>query len=448
MKNESNQCTMMQKIIYSFTGAPIAIFKVAIGAVAVYYFTEHVGISMAAISLMLLLTRIWDAINDPLFGIISDNTKETKFGKNKMYYLISAIVGGLAFFLLYSIPEGIGEGAKIAWMYITYTMVGMALTVSVVSEFGIFTKMTSNPQERTTMAILKAITGAIGGLLIIVLIIPMVNVLGNGNALKGYSMQGMILALFFVFIAVMVSIFVPLKNKDNYSKSQKTTVIDSIKVVIKNKYAVLVITGNFFLVCSIIARTLGTPYFAKYVIGDEMFITYAGLSALAATLLILPLSKIFIKRFGSLAVAFAGVISLVVGNIAIFFAGTNMVGLLTASVVASMGLVLLPMTMRLLLADTADYGLRKFKQDSTGMIAAVFGAGGKLGNTLTPAIITAVLSATGFISASNTQIPEVVEAIRNIYTIVPAIISALIFIPLFIYKKSISKLQEDIGDNN
>lgn len=441
MTNEENQSLMRHKIIYSFTGSSIAIFKVGIGAIAIYYFSEYAGIPMAAISLMLLITRVWDAINDPLFGLISDITPETKVSKDKIYYLSSAILGGLAFYLMYSIPAGLSESSKITWMYISYISVGMMLTVSFVSEFSIFTKMTNSKKERTTISILKSITGAIGGLLIMILVIPLVNLLGNGDVMLGYSRQALLFSVYFVIVAVLVVAFVPMNNREAYSKTEKISIVKSITVVWNNKFALFITLSNVILAAAIISRSLITPFFAKYIMEDEMFISYVGLSALLAVLLVLPFSKIFIKKYGILKVSYFGLVSLIIGNIAVLFVGLNLVGLLAASFFASIGMVLMPMTLRLLLAEAADYGLEKYNQDSTGMIGAVFNGGGKLANTVTPAIIIGALGAIGFISAASTQTPAVKEAIVQFYTYVPALISTLIFIPLFFYSKYSKKIK-------
>jgi GPH family glycoside/pentoside/hexuronide:cation symporter len=91
-----------------------------------YYYTDVFGIDAAAAGMMLLITRLWDAANDPIMGIICDRT-QTRWGKYRPYLLWMAIPYGICGYLIFANPDLEGAG-KIIYAYFTYSMMMMAYT--------------------------------------------------------------------------------------------------------------------------------------------------------------------------------------------------------------------------------------------------------------------------------------------------------------------------------
>lgn len=431
--NQSKPVTFFQKFIFSLGMFPMTILIMAIGSFVIYYYTEYVGIPMAAISLMLLITRIWDAVNDPLFGIIADKTPEVRFGKYKMYLLIGGILGAVSYYFMFSLPTDIDNSAQMVWLYVTYIGVSMALTIFQISNFGLYVKLTSTPKERTSLSGMQTLMGAFGGLIPSILLIPMVRILGKGDGLAGFSRLAGLVSLAFILCTVLIAFLVP-EPVGEVKHEKKVSIITSIKVVLMNKPALLVSVSGFFAATVAIITSLLTPYFAKYIVGDEMFMSYAGLVSLLGMLIIIPFSGKLVERFGTKNVFFAAsavqilsrlMLNAFIGNVGV------MLGLL---LIGSMGAIMIPILIKALLADAADYGQAKYNVDSKGVIASVRGAMDKGANAVTPALVGLILSIIGFTSGAQSQSEEVVQWIMYIFVFGPIIANILTAIPIIFFR--------------
>ena len=99
------------------------------------YLTDYAGLyagvpgaAAVAATTMLLVGRIWDAINDPIMGVIIDRTPRTRWGRYKPYIVVAIPLSALALILLFNVPAGFGDPAKLLWIYLFYFLFDTALT--------------------------------------------------------------------------------------------------------------------------------------------------------------------------------------------------------------------------------------------------------------------------------------------------------------------------------
>src|SRR5690625_1606061 len=120
------------------------------GLITIYllvYFTDVAGISAAAGGMILLVARIWDAINDPIMGVIVDKTK-SRWGKFRPYILFTPIVLGISSVALFTVPNFSNIGLFIYFL-IVYMIWGMAFTAYDVPIMSLAPAITKNTHERT-----------------------------------------------------------------------------------------------------------------------------------------------------------------------------------------------------------------------------------------------------------------------------------------------------------
>ena len=99
------------------------------------YLTDYAGLyagvpgaAAVAATTMLLVGRVWDAINDPILGVIMDRTPRTRWGRYKPYIVVAIPLSALALILLFNVPAGFGDPAKLLWIYLFYFLFDTALT--------------------------------------------------------------------------------------------------------------------------------------------------------------------------------------------------------------------------------------------------------------------------------------------------------------------------------
>lgn len=139
------------------------------------YYMNVLALDAMFVILLMLFARVWDAINDPMMGMIMDR-KTTKWGRMKPYPVITAIPIALLTILMFVNP-GFDTVNKSKWLYVfvatIYVIWGMVYTVSDVPFWSIANVMTPNPKERGTLISKAKTVGGIGSAVTVALPIIM-----------------------------------------------------------------------------------------------------------------------------------------------------------------------------------------------------------------------------------------------------------------------------------
>ena len=156
------------------------------------YYTDVVGLTPAVISIIMLVARVWDAFNDPMFGSIAENTR-TKWGRFRPYILWGAPILAL-FNCLTFLNLDISQGAKAFWCAFTYIGCGMAYTAVNISTQCVANVMTASNEERVSLNAFKGIGSGLIQMVISAVTMPMILKFGNGSAAsgRGYFMAALV----------------------------------------------------------------------------------------------------------------------------------------------------------------------------------------------------------------------------------------------------------------
>ena len=150
-----------RKSYYSyFTGQNI--FYALISSCLTTYFA-FIGVNPITIGGVMLAVKVWDALNDAVFGVVFDAVKFKSGHKYLPWLRISLLLIPITTILMFSIPKGAGEITKIVWFAITYLIWDTVYTLCDVPIYGIITVMTDNVDERNSMMSYKSIWGGVGG---------------------------------------------------------------------------------------------------------------------------------------------------------------------------------------------------------------------------------------------------------------------------------------------
>ena len=122
---------MRKKIGYAVGDMGISISYFAVGFFFMYYLTDIVGMAPFIAGLAFFIGKLWDGINDPLMGILSDRTR-SRFGRKHVFVLLGALPLALSFILLWVIPLNVNEWLQFAWATVSLTIYATTYTVVVV----------------------------------------------------------------------------------------------------------------------------------------------------------------------------------------------------------------------------------------------------------------------------------------------------------------------------
>lgn len=401
------------------------------------FYTDIFGLTATAAGTMFLVVRIFDAFNDPIMGIIADNTK-TRWGSFRPYLLFMALPYGVAAVLMFSVPD-FSETGKLIYAYTTYMLMMIIYTAIMIPYNALVGVISSNPSERTTISSFKFVFAYAAGMTVQGLVLPMVDWLGNGNEVKGYRITmiifGIICVLFFIIS------FLSSKERIKTPSKQKLDVRKDLKNLFKNKVWVIIFITALLMLIYIAIRSAVIVYFFDYFINDKagasMFMV---IGTLAVLLGVLP-TKWLASKIGKKKLFIISLIIISISSFGLYFSNKNLFWLYFFQITFSFASGPTMPLMWSMLADAADFGQWKFKRRNTALIYSAATFGQKAGFSIGGAVSLWVLAWFGYV-ANQPQSAEAIHGIRICISFLPGIIALLCVVVLYFYPLSDKKLIE------
>jgi Na+/melibiose symporter-like transporter len=145
----------------------------------IFFYTDIFGISVVSAGLLFLVSRIIDAVSDPVMGIIADRTN-TRWGKFRPWIAWAAVPFGVIAVLTFTTPDLSPQG-KIIYAYVTYIALMLVFTMSNVPYNALSGVMTSNSLERTSLSAWRMGLAMVAAFIVQVFSMPLVDYFGKGN---------------------------------------------------------------------------------------------------------------------------------------------------------------------------------------------------------------------------------------------------------------------------
>ena len=199
-----------------------------------------VGINPVKSAAVMLAVKVWDAVNDALFGVIFDKFKFKGDKKYIPWLKIACAATPLSTIAIFVIPTAASETVKLIWFAIAYIIWDTAYTLCDVPAFGIITAMTSNIEERNTILSLKGITGGVGSALTTVLVTLLISEFVG----LGYGPVSVIVAI--VAMLTMFPVCKHCQERNKTTDEEQFTVRRMLRYVASNKYLLIYYIGYIF----------------------------------------------------------------------------------------------------------------------------------------------------------------------------------------------------------
>ena len=136
-----------------------------VGAFLMLYFTDTLGIASTFVGVLFFVAQMWDAVNDPVMGMIVDNTR-TKYGKFRIWLVVGTLLNAVVFVLLFTTLGIESITAKCAYVAVMYILYGMTYTIMDVPYWSWLPNLSSDPREREKISVIPRIFASLGGFLI------------------------------------------------------------------------------------------------------------------------------------------------------------------------------------------------------------------------------------------------------------------------------------------
>ena len=324
------------------------------------------GIDPVKSGAVMLIVKIWDAMNDAVFGCIFDKAKFKSKQKFIPWLKISLPVIPLATALLYMIPSGASETVKLLWFAVFYLIWDTVYTLCDVPIHGMVTVMTDNLDERTSIISYKSIWSGVGSG--IATIIPTI-ITGQDVGLS-FGVAAAIVSV--VAFAAMIPVCVNGKERfTNVEDDEQFTVRKMFKYLFSNKYLLIYYAGYFFQsgFNVMISMSIVTSY---YLFHDERFsllvLAVAGAPIFIASLFVPKLVEKYGKRKIFIISNWAAVIF---GTISWLCGYQSMVAFIITTLLRAVPLGIQGIMIFMFTPDCAEYGRFKTGIDAKGITFAI-----------------------------------------------------------------------------
>lgn len=459
---------LLEKIGYGFGDMSSSMFWKLFSYFLPFFYSNVFGLSLADAGILMLVTRIWDAVSDPMMGIIADRTK-TRWGKYRPYLLFFSLPFAVCGVLLFTTPEN----GKTLWAYITYICMMTVYTGINVPYGSLLNVMTADSDEKSVLSSYRMFFAYGGSFIALFAWEPLCNMFDKARVVAEDAAGGlasistspeawqkaMIVIASCCFILFVLSF---LLTKEHVKSESTVSVGQDLKLLLKNKPWWLLIgaalASNLF---NTVRGTTTAYFFADYIqktvemapqwaflVSAGIFLSIGEISNMVGVVLAVPMSKNLGKK-STYIISMAVLIGL---SIAFFFLPATTGGywaMLVFQVVISIFTGVISPLVWSMYADVADYSELKDGTASTGLIFSSASMAQKFGGAFGGSAVMWMLAAFGYNTvAGAVQTETAILGLRILMSWVPAAVAALSILVVWFYpltKKKMEGVQAELA---
>jgi sugar (glycoside-pentoside-hexuronide) transporter len=403
-----------------------------------FFLNIVVGIPAMAVGTLFLLSRIWDAINDPIMGHIADRTR-SRWGSYRPYAFFATIPMGILLYLTFT-SFNIGAGGKLVWAYVTYIFFTMSNTASIIPLGSMINVLSSDYEERGVLGTFRELGSSIGNLTASIIISGLIGFFGArfGDA-ASYSYTSIILSI--LCFVLLLGTF--LNTKERVLPPKETIgFFKSFKALKGNGPCISLFIAFFFVSMFVAIRQMWNMYYVSFYLQNDkmqglllMFMSLAPLSVLY----FLPR---FIRKWGKRNMFLLGCICIVLSGILFLIAQRNTILAIIASFIAGWGQVMTFSAIWSMLPDVSDYGAYKNDIKAPGFVFALGNFMLKLAMSLSGMLAGVLLTVINFDQTAKIQTEAVVNGIYWFNGLTIVIVGGLAALVILAYKLTPEKSKE------
>lgn len=449
----TKELPVKEKLGYGLGDFASVLFWQMITAYLLYFYTDVFGLLPAVAGTMILVSRLWDGVNDPMMGMIADRTN-TRWGKFRPYLMWLSIPLAVIAVLAFSTPDLSGT-AKVVYAYVTFMLFMMAYTAINIPYSALLGVITPNSIERSSVASYKYVCAFLAGAVVSFFALPLANYFGGGNEAVGFPRTMML----FGGVAVILFFITFLSTNERVvpSKTQETSIKKDLKDLFENKPWMKLFAVTILMILFVSVRISVTTHYFKYYVevqkislfGNTWSFGYVKLAsafngigqilAIVGVIFTKPIAKALGKKKAFImlfiiAVFCTGIFYVLRPQDVLLMFAFQIVGSFTGG----------PLTPLIwaMYADSADYSEWKKGRRATGLVFSASTMSQKFGWAIGTAFTGWLLSYFGF-QANVAQSIQVQNGLRALMSVIPAAAGILAVVLIFTYKLD-DKTMEDI----
>lgn len=423
------------------------------------FYTDSLHIPLEKITILMVAARIWDAVNDPMWGGFIDSRKPTRYGRFRPYIMGASIPLALAAILLFTKLPGLSDTQYLIFAYVTYIFYGMMYTGTNIPYGALASAVTDDQGERSSLSIWRSVGAGLGGLPAMMLLPLFVYSKNEKTGVKYLNSDKLFICVAVLAAASVLVYYIHVKltkERITVSTAQKKAEYNffkSLSSLIKNRpFVTISLTAMLLIASQMYTQTIYNYLFKDYFARPELYIFVTVCTYLPMAILIAPIGKL-VRRYGKKELCGAGMAFAAVINFIMYFVSstelaTNPYFFLVMLFFSGAGQTFLTMEIWAMVMDVTDYHEYRCGRKEEGTVYSIYNFVRKIGQTLAGAGSSIGLLFIGYDinSVESGQSAEVVSGFYTLATLIPALIfGAAALLLIFGYnlsKKNLEKLRE------
>jgi len=430
--------TMKDKIGYAMGDMGGTLFLGMISSFLQLFYSKVLQLPMKRIGTLLLALRIWDGINDPIWGTIVDRRPAGRHGKFRPYLRSFCIPLAVFAVLLFTRIPGLSETQYLIYAYITHILYEFFYTTVNIPLGSMASVITDDGAERSQLSIYRSVGSGVGGLPAAILL-PFFVYSKTAQGVKFLDANKLFIAvLLFAVCSVALHMFAFKMTTERVPpppKQEQHNILRTVGTLLRNRpFLALCLASILLIGSSLYTQAVYNYLYNDYFARPELY-SLVSIATYAPTALLLPVLHKLVLRYGKKRLCAWGLLLSALANTAALLLRTaNPFVFMGFCFLSGLGGTFLNMELWALLADVLDYQELLSAKREEGTCYALFFFTRKLGHTMAGSGSAFLLDAIGYDEKKMVQAPGVANRMYTTATLVPALAFALLWLTMaFLY---------------
>jgi len=396
-------------------------------------FLTDIGITAATAAAILLVPKLWDAVNDVLFGYLMDRRTFKNGQKFLPWVRIGTLGIGITTVTLFAIPDSLSQATKVVWFLVAYILFDICYTILDAPAYALTTVMTSDVDERTSIIAGGKLWAMVGGV-IATLLVPML------RPKLGWFAACVVFVAVSVILMIPMLFFVKERHSETATAQQNPGLQDMLYYLKNNRYLIVALVAMLLLGVASLEQKMAI-YMGRICLGQENTATLVAGGAAVAVILVSAVVPKLSRRWDKFTVLCWGLAFTVVMNMVAYFVGYDSLALaILMTMLKCSGLGFWSVVIYMLIADTVEYGTYKTGTRAAGISFSLQTFVAKLKNSLIGSVVLLSLASVGFVEGENAIQPAgVADGVWALFCLLPAAGFAIALVILLLFYKLRSK---------
>lgn len=410
--------------------------NLAFSAISTYltvFYTDVLKIGTVAASVIMIVARIWDAVNDPIMGFFVQSRKPLKGGKYRPYILIGGVPLTILAALCFLKVDGLSTAGYTAYAAVTYILYGMLYTILLVPYGSLASVMSRNELERSKLSVFRSMLAGVGNVPVTI-IFPMI--VFTNNVLDGDKIFRAMVVIAVIQVVTYIFSYCTTKENIKSDNPEKTHILATLKNVIHSKaFIIMSLIGCFLIAVNMFMSTVNVYLFKDY-FEKSSLLTLLTVISYAPMVIMIPFTGLIVRKVGKKEI---NVILLSIGTAAALLLflvkPSNPYVYMVFCLFENVGISFLMLEVWAMALDVVDYQEWKTGVREEASNFALFTFMRKIGQTIA-ACAPLLLGLVGYdsdLAGTGTQSAETLGGMYSVATLVPFILLLLMLILSILY---------------